>query len=1130
MEKLKKIFNLKTLPWIIVGVLVIVVAVFAVMLFSDNNDAANNDGVITQEQPEQIDNNITQPEPEEVQESLGSWSLPPNRAAITGNPVDVWSFYRGAIDNMVPFIHPDDFTGADTWGIGTFFRTGSVAVGLNSGFYELFSQGTDEYPIIRFTAPGTGLYEIAPISIERRDGWDDGMGEPRLFIALNGEQIAYSEPVPGGAGTTFRPESVILAQGDTLEFFMPSMDGSVDPLLNNITITHVPLLAGMKIPVNIVAGNALASTFTGNDINLSEISGLFAASSGAGPRTYTIEAGGTGAGTINGDILTVTSIGTFYISVQTASTETHAESASDSAALLTVTDGQIFDPKNPHRPGGYWLLPFEFVVEHTIDGVTLAFNNETGDLIGVDNGTTRLHMEGGFVDVGIADSNASENDAIRYGSLARDTIAYQEYNTLAAWALPSASGFNTSPSLIKPSGVIATVSNGVLVTNEISWTNNDMDKAVRIETLYEIKNGIVEISATITNISGDMRIFNGVTFALKNIRVYEDSVHRFPGSRPAGEHPSTSGNRSTNYASPVTFVESGDRFISFMFINEDEKWVTRTIGAAGNRFNVINASATLSRLNNNESMRVGVGYIQINQPGTERTDALLAIRDFYASKGWVAPTDGVRDGPIYSGYPAGTTDGIFGLRSDHMPRRLGDRNDFMWFNGPADGNFENSTRHLDHWAPRIYDIAAMGFEIMWLLPLFEHPGSDLYNPNNMENIDARFGGNEAIAPGSAFRRALDSTGIIYLTDYVPHGPRWDGFETNPWFANHPYRFAWIATNLDGNPRNVPEWRCVALDYANPQYLEYMRNLAYRHVTEHGISGARIDAVMDTRPNWTPAPGNRPSNANMRGSSLMSAAIRQGILDAGVAPANLPETFHPVPFYAPHTDFFYDMSFTEFLYDIRHRDAVYFATEIAKFLEMQTLVNPKGQLNARFLANHDTVAPWYANFPQHRAWAVFADEPIPFAHPGGPLPGGLERSRALWVLISTIDGVPKIYQGDELFDNDIFFRDLFAARRRYLGTSYDIRYIHDENSQIIVFERFNDDNQRRLVMINLGNTQASRDLSGAAIGGNVITSEGLNMRAVYTNDGTARGETNPVTVNGSVITLEPFGSVIFEILN
>ncbi|MDL2327213.1 hypothetical protein LJC64_00930 [Ruminococcaceae bacterium OttesenSCG-928-A11] len=420
-----------------------------------------------------------------------AWSFPASFEAVTGNPTGQWSFLRGTIGS--PTMYPD---GEKTNQYGSYYRSSNTAVGRNSGSgtYELWSGGPDAYPIIRFTAQTSGLYLIDPITYQRKNGWDGGMNAA-FILAKNGTPIAESAALAGGDhSTSFEPQPVALLAGDTLEFYVPSGGDSVDALFDDIRIT---LTAG-RAPVIITPGSAMVG-FGSQAIDLERITDLFSVPLGAGARLYTIEAGTTGEGTISGGhLLTATKAGVFKIGLTTEETGTHSAGAK-AVATLTVTAEPIFDRYNPHKTGGLWLLPDDQVTTHTLDGVTLAFNKTTGDLIGVDNGDFRLNLDAGFVDVGLSASATS----LSSGSWARKTLGWQNYDALAPYDIPSITGYNpTALEASPPSGTIVNAGGAVTVTNEMG--------AARIATTYRVVNGNVEISATVTNTAPGKMTLNGM--------------------------------------------------------------------------------------------------------------------------------------------------------------------------------------------------------------------------------------------------------------------------------------------------------------------------------------------------------------------------------------------------------------------------------------------------------------------------------------------------------------------------------------------------------------------------------------------------------------------------------------------
>ena len=106
---------------------------------------------------------------------------------------------------------------------------------------------------------------------------------------------------------------------------------------NNSSYRYVELVPAA--PVTNISGSATV-TYSGDTFDLSAIAALFTVDAGAGARTYTIEAGGTGTGSIGADnkTLTVTAAGILNIGLATEATATHEAGAMVTAAL-TVNKG-----------------------------------------------------------------------------------------------------------------------------------------------------------------------------------------------------------------------------------------------------------------------------------------------------------------------------------------------------------------------------------------------------------------------------------------------------------------------------------------------------------------------------------------------------------------------------------------------------------------------------------------------------------------------------------------------------------------------------------------------------------------------------------------------------------------------
>ncbi len=106
------------------------------------------------------------------------------------------------------------------------------------------------------------------------------------------------------------------------------LDASGNALTGIITVTN-----GDAIGV-VITGTDTGITYNGNKYN---VSGMFDIDKNVGTATYSIVSGGTGAGTLDGDTLTITKAGTLIIQVDTAATGIYA--AGTAQATLTVAKG-----------------------------------------------------------------------------------------------------------------------------------------------------------------------------------------------------------------------------------------------------------------------------------------------------------------------------------------------------------------------------------------------------------------------------------------------------------------------------------------------------------------------------------------------------------------------------------------------------------------------------------------------------------------------------------------------------------------------------------------------------------------------------------------------------------------------
>jgi len=393
---------------------------------------------------------------------------------------------------------------------------------------------------------------------------------------------------------------------------------------------------------------------------------------------------------------------------------------------------------------------------------------------------------------------------------------------------------------------------------------------------------------------------------------------------------------------------------------------------------------------------------------------------------------------------------------------------------------------LQEYSQHLERIAAMGFKNIWLLPVFYHTGSNVYEPIDQGVIDARYGGEEGAA---IFIEKAHKLGLRVMFDFVPHGPR----PVYPFAKEHD---DWISKKRDGS--NQIEWECVSFDYNNPEYYRYNLELAAYYAGNLGLGGARIDCSMGGLSNWQPVEGYRPSSSGLAAGINVTRAIREGFIQSGKAPIILPENFHPNPAFASYTDVFYDMPLYRTMHNLHHAkitETEYVQT-LQHWLEAERKTSVKGQVKLRFLGNHDTVS-W--TFDAQRAQSLY----------------GVKKAKALWSILSLIDGIPYIYQGDEdpasykLQGENLeeFFSRLFAARSQHLPDNYDISYIYTD-TPVFAFTREDEDGKDcKLVLINLSENSNSFKLETA------------NPQLLYTDGG--------YRLEGTDIVLEPYSTVIIQ---
>ncbi len=665
--------------------------------------------------------------------------------------------------------------------------------------------------------------------------------------------------------------------------------------------------------------------------------------------------------------------------------------------------------------------------------LTAAVDAETGFLTAAETEWDRLSFDRVFVDVGFD------------GKSLLNQLGYIDMGGLATYELPTL--YPRMKELNKPDAVTVERSGD-------GFTSSLRYGALTVLYRYTMLENALALNVTLSVSDDSRHEINGVGFVTAGIEGFSlvSSTFEFPGSTPSGRLEYRTRMRyradAAGYAAPVVQLrDEGVKTANILFVDEVEKWTTASWSDENQRPCVGFLAACEGYLQKDAPMEVGTLYLPLLKPDQ---DPYEAVSDFWTQLGYHTPEDSHATDDlvaVYSAHPYGTMD---------------------------TGYFNRLT--LAQYAEQIGSVADMGFDAIWLLPVFRHTGNNVYEPIDQGEIDERYGG---IGEAKTFLSSAHARGMKVLFDFVPHGPR----PVYPFAKEHD---SWIAKDKDGN--NRIEWECVSMDYNHPDYAAYNTELAKMYAETIGLDGARIDCSMGGLPNWNGSEtGLRASAAGLMAGKNVVRCYREGFKAGGADVLLLPENFHPSPAYAEVTDVFYDMPLYRTLYNLNRAglsDAEY-VQALTQYLEAEHKTSVKGQLKLRFLGNHDTVT-W--TFDAARAQTIY----------------GVEKAKAMWMALGWIDGVIFAYQGDEdpatyRLDGEnleSFFRELIAAKRAHVPNTLDTEYL-SSGTGVFAVRRF-DAHTNRLVLVNLSDHDQSYPASGAVLAaiGDVQTNETGTELAPY----------------------------------
>ena len=270
--------------------------------------------------------------------------------------------------------------------------------------------------------------------------------------------------------------------------------------------------------------------------------------------------------------------------------------------------------------------------------------------------------------------------------------------------------------------------------------------------------------------------------------------------------------------------------------------------------------------------------------------------------------------------------------------------------------------------PRLPELKNLGVTVLWLMPIHpygvERKKGELGSPYAVRDY---FDVNPAFGTREDFQDLVDAVhahGMHVIIDLVANHTAWD----NAWVTEHPDWYTTDSTGTIVHPAGT-DWTDVAdLNYDSPEVREAMMQAMKYWVEAFGIDGYRCDVAESV-----PLDFWEDAIAEVRRIKPVM------MLAEGEDPA-----LHRVGF---------DLTYAWRLYGALKE--VWNGAPASTFvdvLEEQEEEFPEGALRLRFTTNHDETA-WDAPPPR--------------------LFGGLEGAQAASVLMTTIEGVPLLYNGQEV---------------------------------------------------------------------------------------------------------------------
>lgn len=319
--------------------------------------------------------------------------------------------------------------------------------------------------------------------------------------------------------------------------------------------------------------------------------------------------------------------------------------------------------------------------------------------------------------------------------------------------------------------------------------------------------------------------------------------------------------------------------------------------------------------------------------------------------------------------------------------------------------FQINPYPLRIWQDRLEEISKMGFNLLYLMPVWHFQSKSYYALINHYKIDERVG---TIQELKTFVAQAHQLGFKVLFDFIPQGIG----VLSPFRQTHA---GWLSRDEQNRPFGSHSWGpragepavsgTFSMDWGNPEYRRFCLDWALWNVKEFDIDGFRCDAMNWKEPNFGPD-NQRPAWETLYGGVRLAEQLRAEMQKLKPETLMLGEIWGPV--FRNSCDAVYaDIWLLNRVNSgWLSGQPVMTARQWMRWLALNAAARPAGFIQAFFTANHDLlpVARQALTSPMANA--------VSFMHAFTP-------------------GIPFV-TGSETPGREKFFGDLITARAKLSG--------------------------------------------------------------------------------------------------